>query len=92
VSAGTDSRAMIQIPDAPHLRVDRDSPLSRTTTWRIGGPADFLVRASTAADVVAAVRWAVSEGLPVTVIGGGSNLLVADAGLRGLVIVAKIPA
>jgi UDP-N-acetylmuramate dehydrogenase len=91
VSAGTDSRAMIQIPDAPHLRVDRDSPLSRTTTWRIGGPADFLVRASTAADVVAAVRWAVSEGLPVTVIGGGSNLLVADAGLRGLVIVAKIP-
>jgi UDP-N-acetylmuramate dehydrogenase len=88
---GIESRATIQIPDAPHLRVERDSPLSRTATWRIGGPADFLTRASTTEDLIAAVLWAESEGLPVTLIGGGSNLLISDAGLRGLVIVSKVP-
>ena len=51
-------------------------PLSRCTTWRIGGPADFLVRTTNAEDIIAAVRWASDQGLPVTIIGGGSNLLV----------------
>jgi UDP-N-acetylmuramate dehydrogenase len=61
------------------------------TTWRIGGPADFLVRAATPDHLVAAVAWGRSEGLPVTVIGGGSNLLVDDEGIRGLVILARTP-
>jgi len=61
------------------------------TTWRIGGPADFLVRASTPEDLVAAVAWGRQEGLPVTVIGGGSNLLIGDRGLRGLVVLARTP-
>ena len=80
----------IQIPDARHLRVEQDSPLSRATTWRIGGPADFLVRVGNSAEMTAAVRWARDEGLPVTVIGGGSNLLISDSGVRGLVIVSKV--
>ena len=79
-------------PRRPNLRVEQDSPLSRPTTWRIGGPADFLVRVGNADDLVAAVRWARDEGLPVTVIGGGTNLLVGDSGIRGLVIVSKVPA
>ena len=79
------------IPDAPHLKVQRDAPMSLSATWRIGGPADLLVRAPTPADVVAAARWAGREGLPVTVIGGGSNLLVGDGGIRGLVVVARTP-
>jgi len=79
------------IPDAPHLKLQRDAPMSLATTWRIGGPADWLVRAPTPTDVVAAARWAGLEGFPVTVIGGGSNLLVGDAGVRGLVIVARTP-
>jgi UDP-N-acetylmuramate dehydrogenase len=65
--------------------------MSLHTTWRIGGPADFLVRTPTPDDLVAAVAWARDEGLPVTVIGGGSNLLVGDRGIRGLVILSRIP-
>jgi UDP-N-acetylmuramate dehydrogenase len=90
MTTSSDRTATIQVPDAPHLRVERDSPLSRCTTWRIGGPADFLVRTATPDDLVATVRWAATESLPVTVIGGGSNLLVSDAGIRGLVIVSKV--
>jgi UDP-N-acetylmuramate dehydrogenase len=61
------------------------------TTWRIGGPADLLIRAATPDDLIAAVAWGRQEGLPVTVIGGGSNLLVGDAGIRGLVVLARTP-
>jgi UDP-N-acetylmuramate dehydrogenase len=61
------------------------------TTWRIGGPADLLVRAATPDDLVAAVAWGRQEGKPVTVIGGGSNLLVGDDGIRGLVVLARTP-
>ncbi len=86
----TTETAAVAIPDAQHLKVERAAPLSRCTTWRIGGPADFLVRTSNAQDTVAAVQWAAREGMPVTVIGGGSNLLIDDAGLRGLVIVSKV--
>jgi UDP-N-acetylmuramate dehydrogenase len=91
VRTASESTGVVQIPEAPDLRVDRESPLSRCTTWRIGGPAEFTVRAGTAAEVVASVRWAASENLPVTLIGGGSNLLVSDSGLRGLVIISKTP-
>jgi len=83
--------ATIQIPEAPHLKVMRDASMSMFTTMRLGGPVDFIVRAPTAGDVASAVRWARQEGLPVTVIGGGSNLLVGDDGIRGLVIVARTP-
>ena len=72
-----------EMPGSPHLRVLRDEPMSRHTTWRIGGPADFLVRAATPDDLIAAMRWARAERLPVHVIGGGSNLLVGDGGIRG---------
>ncbi len=65
--------------------------MSLYTTMRIGGPADFLVRAQSADDITAAVNWAHEENFPVTVIGGGSNLLVPDDGVRGLVIVARTP-
>ncbi|MBA3274613.1 MAG: UDP-N-acetylmuramate--L-alanine ligase, partial [Chloroflexia bacterium] len=83
--------ATVEIPDAPQLKVMRDAPMSMYTTMRLGGLADFLVRAPLPEDIVAAMRWAAGEGLPVTVIGGGSNLLVGDDGIRGLVIVARTP-
>ncbi len=82
--------AQITIPEAPHLKVERGTPLSRCTTWRIGGPAELLVRTGDPRDIIAAVQWASREGMPVTIIGGGSNLLIDDAGLRGLVIVSKV--
>ncbi|CAN5817442.1 hypothetical protein BH24CHL3_BH24CHL3_05980 [soil metagenome] len=83
--------ATIEIPEAPHLKVMVDASMSMFTTMRLGGAADFLVRAPTTEDAIAALRWAMREGLPTTVIGGGSNLLVADDGIRGLVIVVRIP-
>jgi UDP-N-acetylmuramate dehydrogenase len=83
--------APVVIPDALHLKVLTSSPMSLHTTWRIGGPADYLVRASTPEDLMAAARWAMSEGLPLTVIGGGSNLLVGDGGVRGLVVLSRTP-
>jgi UDP-N-acetylmuramate dehydrogenase len=79
------------IADAPHLKVMEQSSMSLFTTWRIGGPADFLVRVGTPNDLIAAANWARDEGLPVTVIGGGSNVLVGDRGIRGLVIVSRTP-
>ena len=86
-----DSADAIDDPGSPGLKVLRDAPMRLHTTWRIGGPADFLVRAATPDDLVAAVPGGGSEGLPVTVIGGGSNLLVDDEGIRGLVVLARTP-
>ncbi|MCX2727295.1 UDP-N-acetylmuramate dehydrogenase [Thermomicrobium sp. 4228-Ro] len=71
------------------LRVRVQEPLARYTTFRIGGPADYLVRASDRPTLELALEWAEQERLPVTVIGGGSNLLVRDGGIRGLVIVFR---
>ena len=61
-------------------------PLRHHTTFRIGGPADFYVAARTAETLVAALAAAHAAGLPVFLLGGGSNLLVSDEGIRGLVV------
>lgn len=79
------------IPDRPNLKVHVNSSMSLHTTWRIGGNADLLVRAPTPSDLIAAAHWAREQGLPLTVIGGGSNLLVGDGGIRGLVVLARVP-
>ncbi|MGP7959708.1 UDP-N-acetylmuramate dehydrogenase [Sanguibacter sp. A247] len=60
--------------------------LSQLTTLRVGGPARTLVRASTEAELIDAVRAADADGVPVLVIGGGSNLLVADEGFDGILV------
>jgi UDP-N-acetylenolpyruvoylglucosamine reductase len=65
--------------------VERDFPLDRFTTVRTGGPADFFARAHEVEELQRLVRWAHHSGLRVGVVGSGSNLLVADAGFRGLV-------
>ena len=63
-----------------------DEPLRHHTTFRIGGPADFFVAARTPETLVAALKAAHEIALPVHLLGGGSNLLVSDEGLRGLVV------
>jgi UDP-N-acetylmuramate dehydrogenase len=60
--------------------------LARLTTVRTGGPAEFFARASSAERLRELLAWAESEGLEVGVVGSGSNLLVADEGVRGLVL------
>jgi len=61
-------------------------PLAPLTTIGIGGPARWFVEASTAEDVEQVLTWAADEGQPTFVLGGGSNLLIADAGFPGLVL------
>jgi UDP-N-acetylenolpyruvoylglucosamine reductase len=66
--------------------LQRDFPLSRLTTVRTGGAADWFGRPADEESLLAALRWADAERLPVAVIGSGSNLLVADDGFRGLAL------
>ncbi|HYT65851.1 MAG TPA: UDP-N-acetylmuramate dehydrogenase [Vicinamibacterales bacterium] len=66
--------------------IERNAPLAPFTTFRVGGAADWLLRVQCAEDVRVAIQAARQDGIPVTMLGGGSNVLVADAGVRGLVI------
>ncbi len=70
----------------PPPGVERDYPLARLTTVRTGGAADWFARPRGAEDLVALLAWAAEEGLAIGAIGSGSNLLVADAGFRGLAL------
>jgi UDP-N-acetylmuramate dehydrogenase len=67
-------------------RVRRNCLLAPFTTFKVGGPADWLLDLRTSDEVVAALRLAGDAGMPVTMLGGGSNVLVSDAGVRGLVV------
>ena len=64
----------------------RDEPLARHTSLRIGGPADYFVKVRSEDDLIGAVRVAREAELPTFILGGGTNLLVADAGIRGVVL------
>lgn len=68
------------------LRVTRDEPLSRHARFGIGGPADVFVQTRCDEAFAAALRLSADSGLPFVVIGGGSNLIIADAGFRGVVL------
>jgi UDP-N-acetylmuramate dehydrogenase len=63
-----------------------DEPLKRYTAWKIGGPADALLEPKDADELIEAVERAREHGVPVTVLGGGTNVLVRDGGIRGLTI------
>ncbi|ARP70646.1 UDP-N-acetylenolpyruvoylglucosamine reductase [Streptomyces pluripotens] len=65
------------------MQVLHDAPLAPLTTFRLGGPAQRLVTASTDAEVIAAVREADHSGTPLLIIGGGSNLVIGDDGFDG---------
>ena len=67
-------------------RVRANVALAPLTTFRVGGPADWLVETRSADEIVAALRLARAAEVPATILGGGSNVLVADRGVRGLVI------
>jgi UDP-N-acetylmuramate dehydrogenase len=68
------------------VQVEENVPLAPLTTIGIGGPARFFFRAATVDELVDALRWARERELPVFILGGGSNLLIADRGFDGLVV------
>ncbi len=67
-------------------RVCFDEPLAPYTWWQIGGPADALINVESGADVAVILRLCVKRRLPWFVLGLGSNILVGDGGIRGLVL------
>jgi len=73
---------MYELPDG----VTRDHPLARLTTIRTGGDAELFARPGTIAELEETLRWAAEARVGVGVVGSGSNLLVADEGVRGLVL------
>ena len=71
-------------------RVEQDVRLAPLTTFRIGGPADYLVRPRTPAELVETISLARRRGLPHFLLGRGANILVGDRGFRGLVIRCEV--
>jgi UDP-N-acetylmuramate dehydrogenase len=63
-----------------------DEPLKRYTAWKIGGPADALIEPKSVDDLIEATNKARQHDVPVTILGGGTNVLVRDGGIRGLTI------
>lgn len=84
MSLGPDDRAALAAILGDDVRFDE--PMRRHTTLKIGGPADAYAEPSTVAQVAELVRLCVARRIPITPVGGGSNLLVKDGGVRGLVL------
>jgi len=68
------------------VKAERGAPLARFTTMRVGGPADLLVVAHNAFELRALVRFARARALPLFLLGRGSNVVISDRGVRGLVV------
>ena len=83
VATGTEIQRRIGV------KTSRDEPLARFTTMRVGGPADLFATVHNAFELRAIVRFARARELPYLVIGRGSDLVIADAGIRGLVICVR---
>jgi UDP-N-acetylmuramate dehydrogenase len=66
--------------------IQHAAPLSQLTTWRIGGPARYLCRVKTEAGLAGVLAAAARDGLPLALVGMGSNMLVADEGFPGYVV------
>ena len=86
VLSGTQRREFVDLARVLRCRVLLDEPMSRHTTFGIGGPADVLIYPETEEDLRRAIDWFRERSIPFKVIGNGSNLLVGDGGVRGGVI------
>jgi UDP-N-acetylmuramate dehydrogenase len=78
----------IQLPDSNCL-IKPQVSLAHFTTFRVGGAAEWFVTPRTLEALQACWQWAHSQGLPITLLGAGSNLLISDCGLPGLVICTR---
>jgi UDP-N-acetylmuramate dehydrogenase len=68
------------------VKTSRDEPLARFTTMRVGGPADLFATVHNIHELRAIVRFARARAIPLTLLGRGSDVVIADAGIRGLVV------
>lgn len=72
-------------------RLTADEPMSAHTTFRIGGPADIYFEPVSDEEIQSVASYCRERGIPLTILGNGSNILVADAGIRGVVIAIGEP-
>jgi UDP-N-acetylmuramate dehydrogenase len=82
----TPEETRLRLAEIPNLTVFTDTPLSRYTRFGIGGPADLYAETDSAEAFIAALTVARESGMETVVIGGGTNLIVSDAGFRGIVL------
>src|ERR1700730_4785070 len=80
IAVGTDIQRRIGV------KTSRDEPLARFTTMRVGGPAGLFAVAHNAFELRGLLKFARSRAIPHVVLGRGSNVVISDAGIRGLVI------
>ncbi len=80
IATGTDIQRRIGV------KTVRDEVLARFTTMKVGGPADLFAVAHNAFELRGLIRFARARSIPFTILGRGSNLVISDAGIRGLVI------
>ncbi len=66
--------------------IEENKPLAPLTTLGIGGPARWFLEATREDEIATAAAWARERGIPLFVLGGGSNLVVSDSGFNGLVL------
>ncbi|HEX3801640.1 MAG TPA: UDP-N-acetylmuramate dehydrogenase [Solirubrobacteraceae bacterium] len=85
-TASSVSSTLTPLMVEPPPGVQREFPLARLTTIRTGGAAEFFARPGDIGELGRLMAWAAESGLEVGVVGSGSNLLIADAGVRGLVV------
>ncbi|MBI5589592.1 MAG: UDP-N-acetylmuramate dehydrogenase [Deltaproteobacteria bacterium] len=84
MSLGADDRKWLA--DLTSGRVRYEEPMSRHTSFRVGGPAEAFVAPETSDELSALVTGLAGRGIPYQVVGGGTNLIVTDAGISGVVI------
>ena len=77
-------KELLNILDEENIKVDE--PMKKHISFKVGGPADFLVKPKTEEELSNIIAFAKRENVPFIVIGNGSNLLVKDGGIRGIVI------
>ncbi len=68
------------------MEIKKNEPLKNHTSFKIGGPADEFAEVNNEEDIIELIQYAKEKGIPYTIMGNGSNLLVSDKGVRGLVI------
>lgn len=68
------------------MKIEQGVPLARYTSLELGGPAEHFAQINARAELIEALSWARARGLPVTVLGGGSNVIASDRGVSGLVL------
>ena len=74
------------LPAALGLEVQQEVSLAPYTSMKVGGPAQYFVTVNSTEQMIKVTRWARAAAIPYYILGGGSNILVADAGIRGLVV------